>query len=378
MAASQAGDHRVVAGGVGEGFLREPAPQAEGGGSGAARELGEEAVVVAWIDQYGQAAEVLGRRPDHRRAADVDHLDRLRLGDSRARDGAFERVEIDRHEIEACDAVFRQRRGVRRLRPVGEDAAVNPRVERLDAAVEDLGEAGDFGDAGDGEPGRGEVPPGATGRDELEAEGGESAGELDQTGLVGNGEQGAGGGRHLQLLGSKGTGSERRFNGDSAAGAGVEQDQVAPQQGELLARVGPASRQPDVSQGARDVRNGMAVGDRSDGESGRAVIEGARACGAADPTVLLGDRGIEPTAPGEGRRGPGLDVPRTPPRRTEAVEDDGETGTGRVGVVEEVAEVGAPPRGRCWRCSEAGWHRRRSGRAVPGAPRPRRTADVGE
>ena len=63
------------------------------------------------------------------------------------------------------------------------------RVERLHPPVQDLGEAGDVGDVADREPGLGEGARGAAGRDELDAELGERAGEVDEAGLVGNGDQ---------------------------------------------------------------------------------------------------------------------------------------------------------------------------------------------
>ncbi len=108
-----------------------------------AAKLGEELRVVARVDDDGEAGEILGRGPDHRRSADVDHLDGLRLVDAGAGDRAFERIEVHHHEVEGLDAVLRQGCAMRRLRAVGEDAAVDLRMQRLDAAVEDLGEAGD-------------------------------------------------------------------------------------------------------------------------------------------------------------------------------------------------------------------------------------------
>ena len=175
------------------------------------RKLGEEAVVVARVDEDGQTGEVLGRRPDHRRPADVDHLDRLRLGDPGARDRALERVEVDHHEVEALDAVLRESGGVRgcersaRMPPWIRGCSVLTRPSRIS------GKPVTSETPVDGEPRRREVPPGAAGRDELEPERGEAVGELDESGLVGDGEQRAGGGRHLQLLGSKALDRERRF-----------------------------------------------------------------------------------------------------------------------------------------------------------------------
>ena len=63
------------------------------------------------------------------------------------------------------------------------------RVQRLDAAVHHLGKAGEVGDVADLEPGRGDRLRGAAGGDQLDAVLCERPGELDQAGLVGNGQR---------------------------------------------------------------------------------------------------------------------------------------------------------------------------------------------
>ena len=70
-----------------------------------------------------------------------------------------------------------------------EQAAVDLRVQRLDAAVEHLGKAGVLGDLGDREAGVGEQLGRAAGRQQLDAERRQLARELDDAGLVGNGDQ---------------------------------------------------------------------------------------------------------------------------------------------------------------------------------------------
>ena len=78
-----------------------------------------------------------------------------------------------------------------------EQAAVDRRVQRLDAAVEHLRKAGVLGDLGDGEAGAGEQLRGAAGREQLDAERCQLARELDDAGLVGDGDQRL----HRSLLG---------------------------------------------------------------------------------------------------------------------------------------------------------------------------------
>ena len=71
---------------------------------------------------------VLGRRPHHRRAADVDQLDARVAG---------ERVQVDDDEGDRLDAVLVEVAPVLGVVEVGEDPAVDLRVQRHDAVAED-------------------------------------------------------------------------------------------------------------------------------------------------------------------------------------------------------------------------------------------------
>ena len=72
-----------------------------------------------------------------------------------------------------------------------QDAAVDLGVQGLDPAVEHLGEAGEVGDVAHGQAGVAQGLRSAAGGDEVDAVGGKRAGEVDEAGLVRNGEQGA-------------------------------------------------------------------------------------------------------------------------------------------------------------------------------------------
>jgi hypothetical protein len=63
-------------------------------------------------------------------------------------------------------------------------------VQRLDAAVHHLREAGEVVDGADVEAGLAQLAGGAAGRDELDAERGEALGEVDDPALVGDRQQG--------------------------------------------------------------------------------------------------------------------------------------------------------------------------------------------
>ncbi len=127
--------------------------------------------------------EVLGGGADHRRPADVDVLEGVVQRHAGPGHRLHEGVEIDRYQVDGVDAAPGQLVQVGGLVAAGEDAAVHRRVEGLHAAVQDL-EAGELGDAGDGDAGLGQGLVGAAGAVQLEAEVGQPAGELDHACLV--------------------------------------------------------------------------------------------------------------------------------------------------------------------------------------------------
>ena len=105
-------------------------------------------------------------------------------------DGRLEGVEVDAHQVDHADAVLLGGRHVRGHVAAREQAAVDARVQRLDAAVHHLGEAGEVVDRADRDAGVGERLGGAAGRDDLDAElVGQRAAELDDAGLVGDGDE---------------------------------------------------------------------------------------------------------------------------------------------------------------------------------------------
>lgn len=131
----------------------------------------------------GHRRVVLRRRAHHRRAADVDLLDAL-VGRGAGRDGLTEQVQVDDDQVERLDAQLGQLPLVVLQAQVGEDAGVHARVQRLDAAVQALGEAGQLLDLGDRDPGGGDTAGGGPGGDELHAGLVQPTGELLETGLV--------------------------------------------------------------------------------------------------------------------------------------------------------------------------------------------------
>ncbi len=113
---------------------------------------------------------VLRRRPQQRHAADVDHLDRPLERAVRIGHRLLERIEIHDHHVDRLDALLGELPHVLRVVAVGQNRGVNLRVKRLDAAVEQLGRAGDRLDQRNGNAGVAEGPSRAAGGDDLDAE----------------------------------------------------------------------------------------------------------------------------------------------------------------------------------------------------------------
>ena len=143
----------------------------------------EHLVVVGGIADHGYVLMVLGRGAQQGHAADVDLLDRIGQGYVRSSHGLRKGVEVADDEIDRRQAVRFQLGQVLR-RAAGENAAVHGRVQRLDAAAQDLGEAGDVADVLHGQPGLPQRLRGAAAGDQLNLQVAQAACQIDQPGLV--------------------------------------------------------------------------------------------------------------------------------------------------------------------------------------------------
>ena len=154
-------------------------------------EPGDDARIVSRVDYDEHVLEVLCGRADHAGAADVDLLDQVAERDAGFRRRLYERIQIHDDDVDRGDAVLPKGSHVVGTPAPGEDAAVDRRVQRLDAAVHDFGKAGDRRDAGDRYTGGLEGARGAAGRHELVPAGGQGLGERQQAGLVGDADEGS-------------------------------------------------------------------------------------------------------------------------------------------------------------------------------------------
>ena len=100
-------------------------------------------VVAERIDHHRHGGVVLRGCAHHGRAADIDLLDAF-VGVGTGSHRLAERIQVHHHEIESLDAEFLQRGGMLGFAQIGQQSGVDARVQRLDAAVENLGKAGEL------------------------------------------------------------------------------------------------------------------------------------------------------------------------------------------------------------------------------------------
>ena len=195
-AAEPVRDRRLVRRRRLERLAREPLP-CLGPRVAVLAQLRQDAVVLRRAGDDSDMSEVLRRGAEHRRAADVDHLDDLGLGRVGLLRRPREGVQRDADEVDELDLLlFECLRVLVELAP-RENAGMDARMERLDAAAQHLGSHRDRLHGGDGQTGFGEERRGASGRDELPAELHEAAGEPVDAVLVVDADQCAA--RHSSL-----------------------------------------------------------------------------------------------------------------------------------------------------------------------------------
>jgi len=184
--AHPARDGDVVGRGVLERLGRQPLPL--GQREAAHRDRGQHVGVARGAGDDGDRRVVLGRGPHHRRAADVDLLDAL-VGAGAGGHRLAEGIEVRDHQVERLDTELLELPDVGVEAAVGQDAGVHLGVQRLDPAIEALGEACQLLDLGhrDAEPLDQCRRP--AGRHERDARLVQAADELLEPGLVVDGHQ---------------------------------------------------------------------------------------------------------------------------------------------------------------------------------------------
>ena len=181
------GDHAIVGRRRRKGFPGELAPPLRRHRSVASQIL-QHRPVIRGIDDDDHVLVILRSRANHRWTADVDVLDRL-LEVAAASRHRSKWVEVDANEIDRIDGVRLHLLAMSVEAATSEDAAVNARVEGFHPPVEDLRRSGVLGDVGHRNSGGAQRARRSTRREDLRAELGESAREVDDAGLVTDAEK---------------------------------------------------------------------------------------------------------------------------------------------------------------------------------------------
>src|SRR3990167_8761382 len=191
------GDHPVVGRGVLEGFQRQV--EALGVAQAAGFQRLDDAGVVTCVDHNRHVFVVLRGGADHGWAADVDVLDGVGQVTTRLGHGGSEGGEVDRDQVDRLDAVLVHYCAVEGA--TAEDAAMDFRVQGLDATVHHFREAGVVGDFHSSDAVVLEQLVSAASGEDFHIQGDELAGKLEDAGLVGNTDQGTANGEAGGLVG---------------------------------------------------------------------------------------------------------------------------------------------------------------------------------
>jgi hypothetical protein len=186
------GNGGVVDAGGGEGLLGEaPAGLAADEAAVEVQLVGQGAVFVGRGDD-GDVFEVLGGGADEGGTADVDVLDDLGEAGIGIGGGLLKGIEVDDDHVDGLDAVGGGLVAMGLIAAHVEDAAVDFGVQRLDAAVEHFGEAGEVGDLAHGEAGIAQGFRGASSGNQLDFMASETLREIHEAGFVRHAQQRAG------------------------------------------------------------------------------------------------------------------------------------------------------------------------------------------
>ena len=132
--------------------------------------------VVGRIGDGRDPGRVPGRRAEQRRAADIDHLDRLVEADELDADGRRERLDVDDDEVDEADALGLQLRELGRHVAAREDPGVDGVVEGLDLPADGGAAGGQVRDGRDLDAFTDQVLAGPIGREELDLQRAQVAG----------------------------------------------------------------------------------------------------------------------------------------------------------------------------------------------------------
>ena len=153
---------------------------------------GQKRRVLLRAGEHRHIGMVLGGGAHHRRAADIDGLDRRIEGHGGIGHGLAERIEVHHHHIDQRDRLGLQISLMGWVVAPGQDAAVDARVQRLHTAAQDLGSAGVVRHPGHRQPGRLQRRSRAATGEQVIARLQQPLGKRHQTVLLGHAQEGRG------------------------------------------------------------------------------------------------------------------------------------------------------------------------------------------
>ena len=114
----------------------------------AAGQGGQEGGVLVWAREHRHIGVVLGGGAHHGRAADVDVFDCRGPANAGIGHGFAEGIEVHHHHVDRIDRLGGQIGLVGGVVALGQDAAMDPRVQGFDPAAEDFRGTGVLGHPG--------------------------------------------------------------------------------------------------------------------------------------------------------------------------------------------------------------------------------------
>ena len=182
-------DRPIVGRGAAEGLTREAIARVVSEAAARRAQLVDHGSILRRVRDDRDARVVLGRGPDHGRPADVDLLDRLRQGHIRPRHRRLKGIERHHDQVDGRDPVLLERVQVRGHVATRQDPPVDLGMQGLHAPVHHLGKSGDVRDVANGDARFPQEPRRPARREDLDAERGQRAAQIDEPGLVVNAHQ---------------------------------------------------------------------------------------------------------------------------------------------------------------------------------------------
>ena len=178
----------VMGGGAGIGGQGQFLAEGQRGGATVPLHLIDQLRVIGRIGHHGDKAVVLGRRPDHCRAADVDVFDAGGVIGALGH-GFFERVKVDDQKVDRLDPMGGHGQKVFVIVAQRQKAAMHIGVQGFDPTIHHFGKARHIRYIAHRQPRRAQHARGTASRDQFHPHRRKRAGKIQKARLVGHRNQ---------------------------------------------------------------------------------------------------------------------------------------------------------------------------------------------